>query len=158
MKSKGRVLVVDNNPDVLISVGHFLKTNGYSVLTTDSPQQALKLNQEEIVHLAIIDVRLTDDYSETDWEGDPRPLDCDLDGTAITDMVWTTSIATFIYSLSSKTTEPTCVTGQPCDTSPRTSLSTTQRGRRGLFSTPANAGDHSQPDVTAACQIAHPAL
>lgn len=69
MKSKGRVLVVDNNPQLLASVRDFLKANGYSVLTTDSPQQALKLTQEEIVHLAILDVRLTDDYAETDVSG-----------------------------------------------------------------------------------------
>lgn len=69
MKSKGRILVVDNNPQVLASVGDFLKANGYTVLTTGSPQQALKLAQEEIVHLAIIDVRLTDDYDETDLSG-----------------------------------------------------------------------------------------
>ena len=69
MKSKGRVLVVDNNPQLLAAVRDFLKANGYSVLTTDSPQQALKLTQEEIVHLVIIDVRLTDDYDETDVSG-----------------------------------------------------------------------------------------
>jgi CheY-like chemotaxis protein len=69
MKSKGRVLVVDNNPMLLASVGDFLEANGYSVLTTNSPQQALKLTQEEIVHLCIIDVRLTDDYDETDVSG-----------------------------------------------------------------------------------------
>ncbi|HID64518.1 MAG TPA: response regulator [Anaerolineae bacterium] len=69
MRNKGRVLVVDNNPKVLASVGDFLKANGYSVSTADSPQQALKLTQEEIVHLAIIDIRLTDDYDETDVSG-----------------------------------------------------------------------------------------
>jgi CheY-like chemotaxis protein len=69
MKSKGRVLVVDNNPTLLASVGDFLEANGYSVLTTHSPQQALKLTEEEIVHLCIIDVRLTDDYDETDVSG-----------------------------------------------------------------------------------------
>jgi CheY-like chemotaxis protein len=69
VKSKGRVLVVDNNPKVLASVGDFLKANGYSVHTANSPQEALKLTQEEIVHLCIIDVRLTDDYDETDVSG-----------------------------------------------------------------------------------------
>jgi CheY-like chemotaxis protein len=69
MKSKGRVLVVDNNPTLLASVGDFLEASGYSVLTTDSPQQALKLTQEEIVHLCIIDVRLTDNYDEMDVSG-----------------------------------------------------------------------------------------
>jgi DNA-binding NtrC family response regulator len=69
MKSKGRVLVVDNNPTLLASVGDFLEASGYSVLTTNSPQQALKLTQEEVVHLAIIDVRLTDDYDEMDVSG-----------------------------------------------------------------------------------------
>lgn len=69
MKSKGRVLVVDNNPRVLASMGDFLRTNGYLVYTADSPQQALKLTQEEIIHLAIIDVRLTDHYDEKDVSG-----------------------------------------------------------------------------------------
>jgi len=69
MKSKGRILVVDNNPQVLASVGDFLRANGYTVLTTSSPQQALKLTREEIFHLAVIDVRLTDDYDETDLSG-----------------------------------------------------------------------------------------
>jgi CheY-like chemotaxis protein len=69
MKSKGRVLVVDNNPTLLASVGDFLEASGYSVLTTHSPQQALKLTEEEIVHLCIIDVRLTDDYDDMDVSG-----------------------------------------------------------------------------------------
>jgi len=69
MNSKGRVLVVDNNPTLLASVGDFLETSGYSVLTTNSPQQALKLTEEEIVHLCIIDVRLTDDYDDMDISG-----------------------------------------------------------------------------------------
>ena len=69
MKSRGRVLVVDNNPQVLASVGDFLRANGYLVHTADSLQQALILAREEIVHLAIIDVRLTDHYDETDVSG-----------------------------------------------------------------------------------------
>jgi CheY-like chemotaxis protein len=69
VKSKGRVLVVDNNPKVLASVRDFLKANGYLVHTADSPRQALKIAQEEIVHLCIIDVRLIDDYDETDVSG-----------------------------------------------------------------------------------------
>ena len=69
MKDKGRVLIVDDNPKTLASLRDFLEANGYSVLTSDSAQQALGLTREEVVHLAIIDVRLTDDYDETDVSG-----------------------------------------------------------------------------------------
>jgi len=52
------ILLVDNDLDVLESVKYNLETAGYEVLTADSPEKARELLEREIVHLAIVDVRL----------------------------------------------------------------------------------------------------
>ncbi len=57
-ESPKRVLVVDNDPDVLDSVAFNLKIADYEVLTANSLQEAQEILAREIVHLAIIDLRL----------------------------------------------------------------------------------------------------
>lgn len=52
------VLVVDNDPHVLDGVTYNLALAGYKVLTADSAEQAYELLAKEIIHLAVIDVRL----------------------------------------------------------------------------------------------------
>ncbi len=65
----GRILLVENDPDLLRAVGRRLRMGGYVVIpaaTVDAARQALA---EEIIHLAIIDIRATNDRSETDTSG-----------------------------------------------------------------------------------------
>ena len=67
--SPKRILVVDNDPDVLDSVEFNLKTVGYEVLTANSPEKARALLACEIVHLAIIDIRLKYEDRAEDLSG-----------------------------------------------------------------------------------------
>lgn len=64
-----RVLVVDNDPDVLGSVEYNLKTADYEVLTAGSPETARELLSSEIIHLAIIDIRLKYEDRAEDLSG-----------------------------------------------------------------------------------------
>ncbi len=65
----GRILLVENDPDLLRAVSRRLRLAGYGVIpaaTIDAAQAAL---QAEIIHLAIIDIRATNDRSESDTSG-----------------------------------------------------------------------------------------
>lgn len=64
-----RILLVDNDKEVLASVGYSLKLAGYHVLPADNVDTALKLLQQEIFHLAIIDIRLEDERHKEDLSG-----------------------------------------------------------------------------------------
>lgn len=58
---KKTILVADNDPDTLAAVRFNLKMVGYQVVTASSPTQALQMLEEQIFHLAIIDLRLKND-------------------------------------------------------------------------------------------------
>lgn len=64
-----RILLVDNDKDVLASVGYRLKIEGYEVLTADSVRAVSQLMKREIFHLAIIDIRLEDEKHKADTSG-----------------------------------------------------------------------------------------
>ena len=55
---KGRILIVDDSPEILTSLASILENEGYQVFTATSPALAETLYQQERVHLAVIDVRL----------------------------------------------------------------------------------------------------
>lgn len=63
------ILVVDNDPDVLGSVDYSLQAAGYQVLTANSSKKASELLAREIIHLAIIDIRLEDNKRPEDFSG-----------------------------------------------------------------------------------------
>lgn len=67
--SSKRILVVDNDPDVLDSVEYNLQTAGYEILTASSPEDARERLAREIVHLAIIDIRLRHEARIDDLSG-----------------------------------------------------------------------------------------
>jgi len=58
---KKHILVADNDPDALAGVQFNMKMAGYKVFTANSPEQAKEMLDEQIIHLAIIDMRLTND-------------------------------------------------------------------------------------------------
>ena len=64
-----RILLVDNDKEVLASVGYSLKLAGYQVLPAGNVETALKLLQQEIFHLAIVDIRLEDERHKEDLSG-----------------------------------------------------------------------------------------
>jgi DNA-binding response OmpR family regulator len=55
---RGRILVVDDNPEMLNTLAHILKIEGFEVFTARSVALAETLYRQELVHLAVIDVRL----------------------------------------------------------------------------------------------------
>jgi CheY-like chemotaxis protein len=59
--SPKHVLVADNDPDTLSAVAINLKMAGYTVSTAADPEKAQQVLRDQIIHLAIIDMRLRAD-------------------------------------------------------------------------------------------------
>jgi CheY-like chemotaxis protein len=53
-----RVLCVDNEPSILDCYRTILGMEGYDVLTTEDPDEALKLLQDEDVKIVLVDVHM----------------------------------------------------------------------------------------------------
>jgi len=66
--SKKHILVADNDPDTLAAVQFNMKMAGYKVFTANSPERAKEVLDEQIIHLAIIDMRLRNDQ-ELEYSG-----------------------------------------------------------------------------------------
>ena len=64
-----RVLVVDNDPDVRDAVCFILENAGFVVVTARSVAEARERLRTEIIHAAVIDVRLQDDKRPSDTTG-----------------------------------------------------------------------------------------
>src|ERR1041385_6136786 len=62
------ILIADNDPDALAIYGEYLEAAGYRVLKASSVEGARSFLGTHRVHLAILDLRLTDD-SESDRSG-----------------------------------------------------------------------------------------
>lgn len=62
------ILIADNDTDALLIYGEFLTDAGYHVLTASGVRDARKILETHRIHLAILDLRLTDD-SESDRSG-----------------------------------------------------------------------------------------
>jgi signal transduction histidine kinase len=60
MKPPAKILIVDDNPVVLFSVTHLLKTAGFTVLQAENGQQCLLLARAELPDLVLLDVLLPD--------------------------------------------------------------------------------------------------
>lgn len=59
MKKKDiRILLVDDEPDILEIVGYNLSSEGYQVLTADNGADAVKLAKKKTPHLIILDVMM----------------------------------------------------------------------------------------------------
>lgn len=66
---KPTVLLAENNPGALETNRELLEAEGYKVITASSPGEAMDHARKEVVHLAVIDVRLVDDGDEDDLSG-----------------------------------------------------------------------------------------
>ena len=64
-----QILFADNRPEFLDTRSESLEKAGYKVLKARSPEEARRLLSESRVHLAIIDIRLTNDHDERDISG-----------------------------------------------------------------------------------------
>jgi DNA-binding response OmpR family regulator len=64
------ILFADNDPDFLQTRAEFLQNAGYEVLFAHSPGEAEQLLNDCTIHLAILDIRLSDDDDEKDISGE----------------------------------------------------------------------------------------
>ena len=55
-----RILIVDNEEDIVISLGSILKRANYEVISATSGQEALKLAREKTPDLIILDIIMPD--------------------------------------------------------------------------------------------------
>lgn len=62
------ILIADNDPDALVIYGEYLEATGYRVLKASSVEEARAVLGTHRVHLAIFDLRLTDE-SDSDRSG-----------------------------------------------------------------------------------------
>ncbi len=59
MKNKDiKILIVDDEPDILEIVGYNLKQEGYKVFTVSNGLDAIKLAEEKIPHLILLDIMM----------------------------------------------------------------------------------------------------
>ena len=59
MKKKDiKILLVDDEPDILEIVGYNLSNEGYQIITAENGQEAVKKAKKEIPHLIILDVMM----------------------------------------------------------------------------------------------------
>lgn len=63
------ILLADNNEDFLAICGEFLEQQGFRVITANTSAEAQKHLKTTHLHLAILDLRLTDDDDERDRSG-----------------------------------------------------------------------------------------
>jgi DNA-binding response OmpR family regulator len=66
---KFNLLLADNDPTALAIYAEFLESLGYHVLLADSPAQARRILETHRVHLAVLDLRLTDNDDSKDRSG-----------------------------------------------------------------------------------------
>ncbi|MEM7115393.1 MAG: response regulator [Chloroflexota bacterium] len=66
---KASILLADNHPELLEATSENLEEVGYRVVTAASPEEAKERLENEHLHLAILDLRLDDDYDEKDKSG-----------------------------------------------------------------------------------------
>jgi DNA-binding response OmpR family regulator len=67
--SRGCILFADNNPHFLKTRAEFLERDGYQVRQAHSVEEAEAVLRDEWVHLAVLDIRLTDDDDPLDVSG-----------------------------------------------------------------------------------------
>ncbi|MGB9727280.1 MAG: response regulator [Nitrososphaeria archaeon] len=60
VREKARILVVDDDIDILQSLKEILETKGYDVEVAESAQKGLELAKKRFFNLAILDIKLPD--------------------------------------------------------------------------------------------------
>lgn len=60
---KEKILLVDDEPDILLTIGRMLKREGYDVFTADSGINALKTMDKTVFDLIISDMAMEEEYS-----------------------------------------------------------------------------------------------
>ena len=58
--SKFKILLVDDEPDIVEFLGYNLKKEGYTILTANNGKDAVEIAKKEIPHLIVLDVMMPD--------------------------------------------------------------------------------------------------
>ncbi len=66
MEKTPKIIVVDDNHDLLFTMETFLKRNGFDVLTADDGQKGLELIKEAHPDLVLLDIMMETTYSGLD--------------------------------------------------------------------------------------------
>ncbi|MEM2259946.1 MAG: response regulator [Candidatus Methanomethylicaceae archaeon] len=57
---KGRILVIDDDPDIREGISEILRNSGYEVDAVETATEAIKKSEENVYHIAFIDIVLPD--------------------------------------------------------------------------------------------------
>ncbi|MEM0101224.1 MAG: response regulator [Candidatus Methanomethyliaceae archaeon] len=57
---KGRILVIDDDPDIREGISEILRNSGYEVDAVETATEAIKKSEEKVYHIAFIDIVLPD--------------------------------------------------------------------------------------------------
>ena len=63
MENPGKILIIDDNPDYLFSMGTFLERNGFKVLTAKDGRKGLDMIKKDRPDLILLDVMMESTYS-----------------------------------------------------------------------------------------------
>lgn len=63
------ILLADNDPTSVEARAELLEAEGYTVLKAFSPEEARDVLEQQLVHLVLLDIRLTDDTTDGDISG-----------------------------------------------------------------------------------------
>ena len=58
--SNFKILLVDDEPDIVEFLGYNLKKEGYTILTANNGKDAVEIAKKEIPHLIVLDVMMPD--------------------------------------------------------------------------------------------------
>ncbi len=58
LKSDQKILLVDDEPDILEFVGYNIRKEGYTLFTSQNGQDAIRIAQENLPHLIILDIMM----------------------------------------------------------------------------------------------------
>ena len=78
-KEKKKILIIDDDPDIIESLKVVLEANGYDVISALEPQEGISLAKQEMPALIFLDVMMTSMDSGFDAartiKGDPKTKD-----------------------------------------------------------------------------------
>lgn len=84
------ILLVDNDPDYLLIRRELLEMSGYSVYSASSAVEAKRVLDSNVVHIAVLDMRLSNDTDEHDTSGLSLARDIDQSVYKIVQTKWPT--------------------------------------------------------------------
>ncbi len=66
MENIAKIIIVDDNPDLLFTMGTFLKRNGFEILTAEDGRKGLEMIMRERPDLVLLDIMMESTYSGLD--------------------------------------------------------------------------------------------